>query len=129
MCKYNLILKSIKTLSLCLLQFNDNILATLPINLKITLIFSSFPSAHKNTSNIMTSPTSKSTDAKAQTPSKQQQQAAVAGGYTTTPLPSSGAEEGTSMLPPPETPQFRSCSLFSWMKVFRYADLMLRQGC
>lgn len=78
---------------------------------------------------IMTSPTSLGADAKAQTPNKKQQQHAVPSSNVAVPSAASSTEEGTSMLPPPETPQFRSCGLFSWMKVFRYADLMLRQGC
>lgn len=36
--------------------------------------------------------------------------------------------DGTSMLPPSNT-TFRSCGMFAWLKVFRYADLLMRQGC
>lgn len=39
------------------------------------------------------------------------------------------AAEGSAAMLPPSNTQFRSCGLFSWMKVFRYADMLMRQGC
>lgn len=37
--------------------------------------------------------------------------------------------EGTSMLPSSNTTQFHSSGFVSWLKVFRFCDLLMRQGC
>jgi len=37
--------------------------------------------------------------------------------------------EATSMLPSSNTTQFRTSGFVSWLKVFRFCDLLMRQGC
>lgn len=39
------------------------------------------------------------------------------------------SDETTSMLPSSNTTQFHTSGFVSWLKVFRFCDLLMRQGC
>lgn len=39
------------------------------------------------------------------------------------------SNEATSMLPSSNTTQFHTNGFVSWLKVFRFCDLLMRQGC
>jgi len=39
------------------------------------------------------------------------------------------SNEATSMLPSSNTTQFHTSGFVSWLKVFRFCDLLMRQGC
>jgi len=42
---------------------------------------------------------------------------------------SNQSNEATSMLPSSNTTQFHTSGFVSWLKVFRFCDLLMRQGC
>lgn len=44
-------------------------------------------------------------------------------------ISSNHPSEATSMLPPSNTTQFHTSGFVSWLKVFRFCDLLMRQGC
>lgn len=39
------------------------------------------------------------------------------------------SSEPTSMLPSSNTTQYHTSGFVSWLKVFRFCDLLMRQGC
>lgn len=70
----------------------------------------------------MTSPAIKPTE-------KNAAKAAAASSSTSSLSGGATTEVDASATMLPSTTQFNQCGLFSWLKVFRFADLLMRQGC